>query len=396
MRRLSALIPFFAACTPQTAQITDGAYIAFLPDSTSRTVIDGKVAIDEAPVHFNVDCTDHNPLLPDARPICNDAVWPPEHEGWAGQDGLRVMADRLEPWRGEALITSEGDVQIGFHNRLPGGEDFRFAVVVDPKFQPTRCVDDGNGGVSAADIDGDWIDHWSEDLTSSGRYDAGRLFYLNARAYQLSPTDTSQQWIFPQSWRAGYAQGKFGPEDVILRGSRYGLPSAYVAVDENGSEYVTVPATDLFYVPMESGVNPANVPEFVSEIERARGVATRSADEVALMIGAELDALGLDKPFHFEPMVHDNLWRTPDAAEAGLDGWVGMHYSWIRFTSDSVFEPGGTLDGELFLTLDALDSATVVFVQATFHVDKIKEDRWTMADLPTEMLAENGGTLCGQ
>ena len=80
------------------------------------------------------------------------------HEAWVHRDSFQSVGEKMAPWRGEGIITTEGDLQVTFHHTLPGGADFRFAFVVDPNFQPTECVGD-SGNVSLENLDGDWLEN---------------------------------------------------------------------------------------------------------------------------------------------------------------------------------------------------------------------------------------------
>lgn len=389
-----------AACSPQNAEITSGTYTAFLSDSTSLVVIEDKVRIGEGGEYTRVDCRqleDEDDLLADRNPdlcsVTDDAgvpVWPMEHELWANRDGFHVWTVDLEPWRGEAIMTMEDDLQLTFHQRIPGGEDFRFAFVIDPFFQPTRCVQDENGNVQREEIDGNWLDNWSADVGSeffSGSGTDGYLYFLNSGAYQFNPYDTSEFWSLPERWRAGYARGRFGPEDLFTRKTRYGLPSAYSAFELD--DYVEPAPADMFYTNMEPGTDPTTSSGFQSQINRVRDVAGE--------IRSEFEGLGAPEGAVLQPLVHTNEWRAPDGRAAGLDGWVALEYNWVRLDQDpATLAPGQPVSGEMMLVFDADLSQSRIVVRAEFSVEKIAKDRWTTDRIDLQKLEENETNLCGE
>ncbi len=385
-------------CSPQNAELGEASMVAFFPASTSRNALPSSdIEFDEADVAFNIDCTGQS-LLASPRDICNQA-WPPEHEGWAEQDAYKVIAEKIDAFRGEGIITSEGDFQIAFHHRLPGGEDFRFIAVVDPVFQPTECVQDGNGGVQLVDKDGDWVQNWSADLDSEDfdpddRYAAGTLYYLNSNAFQVNPSDTEDLWFLPDEWGAGYVAGRIGPEDLVAQTTRFGTPTAYTLFETD--QATGIDSDDLFYQPLSAGEDASTNTGFQSLISGVLDISADSEEEFGRLVGAELDALGLATPFRYRPMVHSNEWRPGDGVPGGLDGWVELHYNWIRLDPSSDLTEGGTASGEFFFTLNATESESRVFIQGDFTVPKIKADRWVTRDLQAEKFEENDTRLCGQ
>ena len=78
-------------------------------------------------------------------------------------DGFYLLSQPVEPWRTEAMINGEGDLQLTVHHALPDGEDFRFMFSIDPYFRPTLCTTDAEGNPKVEYLDGsDWVDRWSE------------------------------------------------------------------------------------------------------------------------------------------------------------------------------------------------------------------------------------------
>lgn len=384
------LLAISVACKPQSAELTSGAYAAFLSASNSRTVLEERIDITDVPVSYAIDCR-NAPIEGADSAICEDDLFPPEHEAWADYDGFNVMAGDLEPWRGEGIITSEGDFQVIFHHRLPGG-DFRFLFVIDPVFAPKECrTQPDTNTVGLQPIDGDWLAEWSNDLTELG--EEGTLYYLNARSFQINPSNTSESWNLPQEWRAGFAAGKFGAEDLTLRSTRYGQPWAWdAAEDESGQE---PDIDDLFFFQMQPGQDPRTSNGFQGKISEAKEVRDEIMAEFAMLSQGRLETL-MGGEFAYEPRVHTNEWRVPDAVASGLDGWAELHYNWVRIDPGSDLTVGGSASGEFHLTFVANESPTRVMVRGTFSVPEIKRDRWAPRNVEAEKLAEAGVGFCGQ
>lgn len=375
IRSIPLLTLALAACVPNNAELTSGRYEAYLANTTSRTVFEGKVKIDEAPESYIIDCRDLDDESQRLFGYNPDLCTNFRHEGWLEVDGYRVMAGPIEPWRGEAVITSEGDFQVTFHHRLPGGENMRFAFVLDPNFRPQRCAEDGSGNTVAEDIDGDWLTEWSADV------DSGTLYYLNAGAFQFDPGETTTVWTLPQEWRAGYAIARFSAEELFMRRPRYGEPSAYASYELD--EFVSPPATSLFYSGMREGDDPT----------QPGGVHQRMinrAETISDQVNEEFAAIGSDA----FTRIHTNEWRLPDNSPAGLDSWVELHYSWVRIDAGSDMSPGGNASGDFQIVFDAGESQSRLVVNGSFQVDRIKRDRWVTDDIAGVKLDQAGTQLC--
>lgn len=269
-----------SACAPQGATIVAGDYTAYLAASNSITFQRGALKLDEFDRSFYLDCRDFVDAKDDDEnedlrlgdgpgegrenrlPICPGdgpagSQWPPQQEVWLDDDGFLVVGSALDPWRAEAIITSEGDVQLGFHQRLPGGEDFRFAFVVDPNFQPKECVQKEDGtGVEHRPLDGDWVTEWSKDLSEDEG--GGKLFYLNSSAYQFDPeatylhngepaTKNLDRWFLPNEWLGGHAEAKFADDRGVLRTTRFGEPAAYLGFEAQESSVGSLDLTPDVY-----------------------------------------------------------------------------------------------------------------------------------------------------
>lgn len=401
-----------AACTPQNAELTQGSYIAFLAEENSLTLEKQRVDPEDYAKQWDVDCRefatqeDKEALeLPDALDICGQNKWPPVHEQWGTQAGYHVVTEALEPWRGEALITSEGDLQIAFHQRVPGGQDFRFVFSVDPDFAPVTCETDAPGEPFQHVLkDGhDWVDEWSTELAAieaqaddlgtafdvfEGLWD-GRLYFLNAYGYQLNPANTLEYWSLPNYWNSGAAQGKFVEEGFYHRTPRYGEPYVYNLIDQSSTAQPS--ADEIWWCDMEDGSDPTENPCLTNQDEYVRGVASTIRDELNLMMTPE----GAEAPeYDYMPLVHSNFWRGPDGRPPGFDGWSELHYNYVVFDKSSVLEAGGQAEGAFALVFDAGESSSRFFVKGRFVIDRIKKDKWTTPDLQHEKLVENNVQLC--
>jgi hypothetical protein len=425
MHRLVPCLLVLAACAPNNATLVEGSYITFLSDGSSLSLVKDEVPYEKYKTHYTVDCREFadgeaDLQLPDALDICNKKKdWPPVYETWATYGGYWVVSEPLEPWRGEALITSEGDLQIAFHHRIPNGQDMRFVISIDPDFAPQHCVQDASGTTMREPLDGDWIENWSTEtlgwvadnadkygdaLTDIDQYNDGKLYFLNALSYQYNPLDTTQPaWNLPEEWEAGAAQAKFVEEPMIERRTRYGDPRVYNAIEASGStetQYYGIDPADLFWCDLEPGSNP-KTDECTNN--RDHTSLTEIDDDVhaiAKDIHNELNVLmtpdvGSDQPvFDYMPLVHSNFWREPDGYPAGLDGWSELHYNYVVFDKSSDLTVGGSAEGAFGLVFDAAESASRMFVKGRFKIDKIKKDHWTTQDLELVKLVENGSTLC--
>ncbi len=399
-----APLVFAMGCVPNNAELTSGGFAVFLSHNTSLTVKHGKADLQattgDTGAWWNLDCRslgENDIRLDDPLDICNSEGWPPTHEAWLTRDAYHVQAEDLAPWRGEAVMTSEGDVQITFHHQVTGGEDMRFAFVVDPAFQPRTCQeDDETGAVGWEDIDGDWLTNWSDDTWTDLGTDAEgadievgdrHMVFLNSNSYQFNPSELDDYWSLPLKWRAGYADAKFGEENFAMRTARYGEPSFYTSYE---SEEVAEPAReDLFYVTLEEDVPATDQAAFNELCDRVMGVADEVYDELELVDGGDR--------VDFRPAVHCNGWRMPDGRPSGLDAWAELHYNWVIFDQDPAdMAVGEPLSGEFNLVFDGESTQSRLFIQGAFTADAVKSDRWTADDVMSIKLEENQTVLCGE
>jgi hypothetical protein len=424
-------------CVPQNAELTSGSFRAFLSESTSFTLVKESIDMDTDQEdglwddNYSIDCRDLS-LTEDANGdgsnedeqelrrlenrlnVCDRRknAYPLEYETWIDNGAFYVRGNELTPWRGEAIMTSEGDFHLTFHNRLPGGSDMRFAVAVDPNFQPTQCVQNDDGGsTQRVNIDGNWLDGWSGDLTEmaedenlspalakyASHFAGGTLFYPNARSYQFDPGNTDSFWSIPNEWRAGHAEGKFSEEFFHARTVRYGEPSVYATFDED--EEATIERDDMFFCKNRTdGKGCKQLCNYVN------GLADDIAGEIN-WIGPDGGSEDVESEDWYRPLVHCNTWRDPDlegpleAGEpdhtaAGLDGWVGLHYNWLIIDEGSDLTEGGSASGAFSFVFDGDDSQSRFFIEGEFDVEKIKGDRWTTDDIEAIKFEQNGTVLC--
>lgn len=403
-----AIIPMALAlatgCKPHNAELNEANVRTFLGVSTSPTIFKSALNLDSFEKqkngrHYQIDCRtfeneeDEALFRLENAPECDPDAFnhgtrnaPVYNEPWILQEGYEVVSQDIEEWRGEAIMTWEGDFQITFHSRVGGAnDDFRFAIVVDPDFQPTECVTGESGEPELQAVDGDWLANWSADL------DGGTRYFLNAGAYQFNPSSVDDLWALPEDWLAGYAAAKFVEDDFLMRTTRYGEPGAY-AEFEVDTYYTTIDANDLFYAYVTEGGNPEENNAYQENIERANQIVEETQADLALL--QDPDDEGDD--WTYAPVVHTNTWREPDGNAIGLDSWVELHYNWITFDEGSQLEVGGQASGEFSLLLEGYSSQSVIFITGKFKTDKIKADNWTAPNLYEDKLEEYGTVLCGE
>lgn len=398
-----------AACTPQSADLVEGEMVGYLSSTTSFTLIKGSFdpadVVDEGGDTWNIDCRElesDSQILALENPldICGGNRWPPEDEVWLDLGAYRGFRMPLDPWRGEGILLNEGDLQVGFHQRMPGGEDFRFIFSIDPGFQPTRCTGDGT---DSTPLDGNWIEGWSTELERlAGESDlppfmaravsesqGGQLYFLNAFSFQWDPDSEDDQnrpiWTLPEEWRAGYGLATFAEEDMHVRNNRMADPALHILFEADiGSG---IPPESLYYAQCNDG-------DQISDCQAWRDVRTEIR-ETADNIRTQLRRASPEAaPFEFLPITHANEWRVHNGRAPGLDGWGELVYSWVMLTPDSMIEKGGNAHGFFSIVLDGDDSQSRIFLQGEFDVPNIRRERWGGRDLRTEKLEDAGVTLC--
>ena len=124
-------------------------------------------------------------------------------------DGYYAIQGDVEPWRTEAIINGENDLQLTVHHYLEKGQDFRFTFSIAPDFEPTRCISTENGA-EIQKVDGaSWVEKWSED---EGDY---YIYYLNAGTAQPTGSEAPAGDILylTTDWLTGYGFSKFAGEE---------------------------------------------------------------------------------------------------------------------------------------------------------------------------------------
>ena len=161
---MTVLFLMLTACAPQDATVS-GTYHAWLAKNSSATVAERELSLEDAAI---LDCSDPASERVEGstctyrtpNPV-NSRFDEPDYENfrWMDDDAYYVLQGELVPWRSEAIMTSEGDFLVTVHHDLGDGQDFRFAFVIKPDYQPTVCIQEGQTCYTGVDNDGDgWVD----------------------------------------------------------------------------------------------------------------------------------------------------------------------------------------------------------------------------------------------
>ncbi len=359
---------------------------------------------------------------------CED-IQTAEFQTWMAEDGYYGMTGGIDQWRSEALINSEGDLQLTVHVDLGDGQDFRYHFTIDPDFEPVECAEDEDGGAIVQRVDGsNWVDEWSEDE------DGYRIYYLNAGAYQVNPADSENWWYLSRNMLSGYGFAKFAAEEFSNHPTDYGNydlmgvgdgfegitdretpdPLKYLErieglcdsvfgdlciynqIDDDGDGYAEVDGdcndnSDI--------VDPGDCP-FVDKDE----LPLSWQDEMVIMAGASKTAA----PTHtdryqtrgrvinpkFQHKVEDNFWRPIDGTTTGLDGWMEVHSSWVRLKHGSKVKDGGTVEGDFQILYDGAESGSRLLVRGEFKAKDLRADRWGYGNLDDAKRKENDTEYC--
>ncbi|MEN9786914.1 MAG: hypothetical protein RLZZ299_2178 [Pseudomonadota bacterium] len=402
-------LALLTACSPMDAQV-EGRYVAYLADGSSENLTrlerNGKTVSEQARDLglVPVDCRELADLTAEELAAerltssqayvahCLDSAGAPlpltyfpwlREFGYWKSEGEFAPDAALSAWRTEALLTSEGDLQLTAHIELPGLGDFRFGWAIDPDFQPTFCDDDPEAGAVERVVDGDWLAHWADSAEAVGK--GGGLWPLNAGAYQVNPSNQGQSWYFPPEWMAGTAFSRLEDEQFFSHPTDYADPAG-------------VP----LYAPMYRG-DERLYPEATGSLESWIGTMRThlGSDGAGAPAITDLSGIGLStfEPFFF---VEDNTWRPtdPEGSEGatGLDGWLGVMPGWVRIDNPESIEVGNDepVTGEFQVYLEGVAAASKVLVRATFSIDEVREDRWGYNPTMEERKrAENRTPVCG-
>lgn len=366
MHRL--LVPTFlglAACAPMQADVA-GTYTAWLASDSSPTV--DKLLSDKGELPFS-NASSVEPF--DCATVeCEDLDL--DHFDFLTDSPFYIVQGDLAPWRSEAILTSEGDLQISFHVDLGHGNDFRVEMVVDPRFEPKECTTNASGETELVAVDGgDWVEEWSADESPL------HIFYLNAGAYQINPYDADEYWSLPQEWLSGFGHAKFAEEEFYSHPSDYGVYDLADSLDEYENE------VESWYYALD-----ADTPDWTSYDLYASQIRARAdawTEELITQGHAQED---------FALKVEDNRWRTLDSSQAGLDSWVQMDSSWVRLDKRGELVEGDAVSGDFQVLFDGVEAQSKVLVTGTFSVESISVDRWGYPNLDEEMREENNTPTC--
>ena len=341
-----------------------------------------------------------------------------ENNTWINDDGYYGLTGDIKPWRSEALINSEGDLQLTVHIDLGNGEDFRFGFSVDPDFAPVDCLEDEEGKTYVAHRDGsDWVDEWSEDE------DGHRIYYLNTGAYQHNPYKGEDTWYLSDDMLSGYGFAKFASDELSSVPTNYGFypedvlepakEDSFLAVDDH--ERPDLSAYDERVEALceravgdacphlsvdndgdgasendgdcddtDADVLPADCPE-----QNDDGPLSWS-DEFVQLLGANKEGTA-----RFEHKIESNKWRPIDSTISGLDGWMEVHSSWVRLDANQTIADGENVKGDFQVLYKGEEGGSRVLVRGEFDIEALREDRWGYEVLEEAKRSENGTEFCG-
>jgi hypothetical protein len=344
-----------------------------------------------------------------------DQIDKAEFQTWMRDDGYYGMTGKLKPWRSEAIINSEGDLQLTVHVDLGNDQDFRFHFSIDPDFNPVECKTDDDGKAVIKHIDGsNWVDEWSEDEKGY------RIFYLNSGSYQVNPNDSETWWYLNNEALSGWGFSKFAAEEFYSHAGRYGnydeegngqgflgisdhetpdigeyelaidvlceqvygwdCPSLHTDDDGDGASEAEGDCDDY-----SADITVDDCPDRNSEDEPLSW-----QDEMIVMAGAAKD--GEPK---FQHKIETNTWRPIDETITGLDGWMEVHSSWVRIKNGSKVEEGGKVSGDFQVLYDGAESGSRLLITGEFSVDDLREDQWGYEILEDAKREENNTPFCG-
>lgn len=340
-----------------------------------------------------------------------------ENNTWINDDGHYGLTGDIEPWRTEALINSEGDLQLTVHIDLGSGEDFRFGFAIDPNFAPVDCLEDEEGNAYVAHRDGsNWVDEWSEDE------DGNRIYYLNTGAYQHNPFKGADTWYLSDDMLSGYGFSKFAAEELSSVPVNYGFYPDDVPEPEKDASFLAVDdheAPDLSFYDdrvealCERAVGDAcdhlsvdNDGDGASENDGDCDDADAEVLPADCSAGAELpmswadefvNVLGANKDgeARFEHKIESNKWRPIDSTISGLDGWMEVHSSWVRLAAGQTIADGENVKGDFQVLFKGDEGGTRVLVRGEFDIEALREDRWGYEILEDAKRKENGTEFCG-
>ena len=312
-----------------------------------------------------------------------------EFNDWITDDGYYGLSGDIEPWRSEALITAEGDLQLTVHVALPAQEkkdeqDFRFTFSIDPDFAPVDCLEDENQEAYVDFRDGsNWIDEWSEDE------DGFRIFYLNSGAYQVNPSNSDNSWYLSDDMLSGFGIAKFAAEEAFARPTDYGhydiegVGPSFLAIEDH--ENPDLSGYDAKFAELCEQVGAT-----CEGVEYDNDPAAHNwTDEMVEVLGASKDG----EP-RFEHKVEKNDWRPIDSTISGLDGWMGVQSSWVRLETDQTIAEGESVKGDFQVLFEGAEGGSRVLIRGEFKVDELRFDKWGYEILEDAKREENKTPYC--
>lgn len=293
--------------------------------------------------------------------------------GFLAEDGYYAMQGDLEPWRSEAIITGEGELQLAFHQRIQG-EDWHLIWTIDPDFRPEACLSTEGGGAEIVPVHGSsWVEEWSADE------DGHDIFYINAGAFH-SPDGGDTLWYYPSDWTAGFGYSKFIGEEFLSVQPDVRRSLSQINEDEDGDGIPDYIDNDVNGIPDEQEQS-VDIELAAAALDRAEWVENAGA-----YFGNE---------WQMDVKVEDNLWRPIDSIQSGLDGWTERNYSWVRIKSGSEVKVGGKVTGDFQVVLSGLESNSRMVVRGEFTIDELREDKWAYSFLEDDLReSEQGEKFC--
>ena len=341
-----------------------------------------------------------------------------QKNNWATEDGYFGLRGDLDAWRSEALINSEGDLQLTIHVDLGDDQDFRYVWSIDPGFAPDDCLEDDDGELYRAFSDGsNWVQEWSEDE------EGNLIYYLTAGSYQVDPTDSEISWYLSDQMVSGYSHAKFAAEEFSSHPGEFGhydlegaplywgydalndrdLSGGFLGVDVPGHAGGIGEAGNGEYIDWFEQYQ-ANSESLCTTVKGAKCDDGESPagltweEEMVLVLGAVADHDGNgildDGEARFEHKIETNMWRPVDNTISGLDGWMEVHSSWVRLKTGQTVAPGEKVAGDFQIFFEGTEAGSRLLVRGEFEITELEMDRWGYEILEDVKREENGTLYC--
>lgn len=313
----------------------------------------------EEPTYLEQTCTQE--MMARYYEQCTPIQDTPSSSSFLADDGYYAMKGSIEPWRTEAILTGEGELQLTIHQRIQG-EDWYYLWVIDPDFNPVRCKssETGDGSATVEPIGGsNWLEQWSIDE------DGHDIYYINSGAFHTADQGDTL-WYYPREWQSGSGYGNFLGEEFLSV-----QPDVVKAISQYGSD---------------QNLDDADGDGITDEYEQ-------TIDQVSYRAAVDRqgwveNAAAYDGDWAFDIKVEDNTWRPIDGVPTGLDGWVETHSGWVRIDSGSDIREGGTVKGDFQMVLSGLESASRLVIQGEFTVEELRVDKWAYDVIADDLRAD--------